>query len=328
VVTQFGQYPAPTHVIAHLSDTHFLGADEHATGRADECSDGPLLYGVIDTHRNLRRALQQLERSGANPAALVFTGDLTDTGEQDAYVSLRQIVEPVAARMGSVAIWVMGNHDERQRFAIDLYDEDPAAELAMRPQDRVHDIDGLRIIALDSTVPGYHHGDITAQQLEWLGRQLATPARHGTLLALHHPPIPTSIDLMALLELRGQSQLAEVIRGTDVRGILAGHLHYATHSTFAGIPVSVAAATCYTMDLSAPLHSLSGVDGGQSFDLVHVYDDQVVHSVIPIGDHAAVSGFSAGFVQRMAALSPEDRLDIFSNKASTVTVADVEAGRA
>ncbi|MBG6107055.1 metallophosphoesterase [Frigoribacterium sp. CG_9.8] len=327
-MTQFGQYPAPTHVIAHLSDTHFLGADEHATGREDECSDGALLYGVIDTHRNLRRALQQLERSGANPAALVFTGDLTDLGEQDAYVSLRQIVEPVAARMGSAVIWVMGNHDERQRFAIDLYDDDPATGLAMRPQDRVHDIDGLRIIALDSTVPGYHHGDITPQQLEWLGRQLATPARHGTLLALHHPPIPTAIDLMALLELRGQSQLAEVIRGTDVRGILAGHLHYATHSTFAGIPVSVAAATCYTMDLSAPLHSLSGVDGGQSFDLVHIYDDQVVHSVIPIGDHAAVSGFSAGFVQRMAALSPEDRLDIFSNKTSTVTVADVEAGRA
>ena len=344
-MTQFGQYPAPTHVIAHLSDTHFLGADERGGERA--------LYGAIDTHHNLRRALQQLELSGTNPAALVFTGDLTDLGEQDAYVSLRQMVEPVAARMGSAVIWVMGNHDERLRFAIDLYGAnpatgnpatgdpatgdpatgdpatgDPATELPVRPQDRVHDIDGLRIIALDSTVPGYHHGDITPQQLEWLARQLVTPARHGTLLALHHPPIPTSIDLMALLELRGQSHLAEVIRGTDVRGILAGHLHYATHSTFAGIPVSVAAATCYTMDLSAPLHSLSGVDGGQSFDLIHVYDDQVVHSVIPIGDHAAVSGFSAGFVARMAALSPERRLDIFSSKASTVTVADVEAGRA
>jgi Icc protein len=330
-VTQFGQYPAPTHVIAHLSDTHFLGADANGAERA--------LYGAVDTHRNLRRALQQLEHSGANPAALVFTGDLTDGGEQDAYRSLRQIVEPVAARMGSTVIWVMGNHDERQRFAIDLYDDaaaidDAAAtgvsatlEHAVRPQDRVHDIDGLRIIALDSTVPGYHHGDLTWPQLEWLARELAIPAPHGTLLALHHPPIPTPIDLMALLELRGQARLAEVIRGTDVRGILAGHLHYATHSTFAGIPVSVAAATCYTMDLSAPLHSLSGIDGGQSFDLVQVYEEQVVHSVVPIGDHVAVSGFSTAFVEKMAALSPERRLDIFSNKASRVSVADVEAGR-
>ena len=319
-MTQFGQYAAPTHVIAHLSDTHLLAADARGDART--------LYGAIDTHRNLRRALEQLERSDTNPAAIVFTGDLTDLGEEDAYQSLRQIVEPAAVRMGSTVIWVMGNHDERLRFATDLYDEPPGTDASPRPQDRVHDIGGLRIIAFDSTVPGYHHGDITPQQLDWLANELVTPAERGTLLALHHPPIPTPIDLMALLELRGQARLAEVIRGTDVRGILAGHLHYATHSTFAGVPVSVAAATCYTMDLSAPAHSLSGIDGGQSFNLLHVYDEQVVHSVVPIGDHAQVSGFSAGFVQKMSALSPERRLDIFSNKSSTISIADVEEGRA
>ncbi len=319
-MTQFGQYPAPAHVIAHLSDTHFLGADTSGAARA--------LFGVIDTHRNLRRALEQLERSETNPAAIVFTGDLTDLGEKDAYQSLRQIVEPAATRMGSTVIWVMGNHDERSRFAADLYDEVCGGAAVPRTQDRVHDIDGLRIIAFDSTVPGYHHGDITSKQLDWLAGELATPAPHGTLLALHHPPIPTPIDLMALLELRGQARLAEVIRGSDVRGILAGHLHYATHSTFAGVPVSVAAATCYTMDLSAPAHSLSGVDGGQSFNLLQVYDDQVVHSTVPIGDHEPVSGFSADFVQKMAVLSPQRRLDIFSSKSSTVSIADIEADRA
>ena len=318
-MTQFGQYAAPSHVIAHLSDTHFLAADTRGDAQA--------LYGSIDTHRNLRRALEQLERSETKPAAIVFTGDLTDLGEQDAYRSLRQIVEPAAVRMGSTVIWVMGNHDERLRFATDLYDEPPGKDSSPRPQDRVHDIGGLRIIAFDSTVPGYHHGDITPQQLDWLANELDTPAIHGTLLALHHPPIPTPIDLMALLELRGQARLAEVIRGTDVRGILAGHLHYATHSTFAGVPVSVAAATCYAMDLSAPDHSLSGVDGGQSFNLLQVYDDQVVHSVVPMGDYPVVSGFSPSFVEKMAALSPEQRLDIFSNKASTITAADVEGGR-
>ena len=318
-MTQFGQYAAPSHVIAHLSDTHFLAADARGDPRA--------LYGSIDTHRNLRRALEQLERSETNPAAIVFTGDLADLGEHDAYRNLRQIVEPAADRMGSTVIWVMGNHDERLRFATDLYDEPPGTDASPRPQDRVHDIGGLRIIAFDSTVPGYHHGDMTPQQLDWLANELDTPAIHGTLLALHHPPIPTPIDLMALLELRGQARLAEVIRGTDVRGILAGHLHYATHSSFAGVPVSVAAATCYTMDLSAPDRSLSGIDGGQSFNLIQVYEDQVVHSVVPMGDYPVVSGFSSDFVEKMAALSPQQRLEIFSNKASTITAADVEGGR-
>lgn len=310
-MTQFGQHSPPRHVVAHLSDTHFLGGERS-------------LYGAIDTHHYLSRALEQLERSGVAPAAIIFTGDLTDLAEPDAYRTLRQLVEPAAARMGSTVIWVMGNHDERLRFAEDLYDESPPMDAVPRPQDRVHDIGGLRIIALDSTVPGYHHGDIAPGQLDWLAHELATPARHGTLLALHHPPIPTTLELMALIELQGQARLAEVIRGTDVRGILAGHLHYATHSLFAGIPVSVAAATCYSLDLSAPLHELSGIDGGQSFNLVHVYDDQIVHSIVPVGHHAEVSILGANYVEKLAALSPQRRLEVFSDKDSSVTIDDVE----
>lgn len=314
-MTQFGQYPAPSHVVAHLSDTHFLGGERP-------------LYGAIQTHRNLVRALARLEDSGANPAAIVFTGDLADRGEPDAYRRLREIVEPVAARMNAQIVWVMGNHDERARFEADLFDGQHAPGVEVPTQDRVYDVAGLRIIAFDSTVPGYHHGDLTDAQLDWLARELATPAEQGTLLAIHHPPIPTPIELMALLELRGQARLAEVIRGTDVRGILAGHLHYTTHSLFAGIPVSVAAATCYTMDLGAPLHALSGVDGAQSFNLVQVFEDQVVHSVVPIGDFAPVIGFGPRFLEQLAALSPDRRLEVFSNKASTISVAEVEAGLA
>jgi Icc protein len=307
-VIQFGQYPAPTHVIAHISDTHFLGGDRP-------------LYGTLPTHKNLIRALEQLERSGSKPQAIVFTGDLADLAEPDAYRRLREIVEPAADRLGARVVWVMGNHDERFQFAKELLDDGGTNE----PQDRVYDLAGLRVIALDSTVPGYHHGDLTDAQLDWLSGVLDRAAPHGTLLAMHHPPIPTSLELMALLELRGQSRLAEVIRGTDVRGILAGHLHYATNSLFAGVPVSVAAATCYTMDLSAPIHTLSGIDGSQAFNLVHVYSDQIVHSVVPIGTFAEASRFGELFLRGMAAMSPEERLEAFSSKASTYTVAQVEA---
>jgi Icc protein len=302
-VTLFGQHPAPAHVIAHVSDTHFLGGERP-------------LFGKIPTDDNLLRALVQLERSGANPEAIVFTGDLADLAEPDAYARLREIVEPAAERMGARIIWVMGNHDERLPFATALLDEVARPGVDMPSQDHVHDINGLRIIALDSTVPGYHHGDLTDDQLAWLTDVLATPAPHGTIIAMHHPPIPTPLALMALLELRNQTGLATVIRGTDVRGILAGHLHYTTHSTFAGVPVSVAAATCYTMDVSARPNTMSGVDGAQAFNLVHVYADSVVHSVVPIGAPVQVSGFSDVFIDRIAALAPEERLEAFSRKTS------------
>jgi 3',5'-cyclic AMP phosphodiesterase CpdA len=306
-VIQLGQYAPPTHVIAHLSDTHFLG------GRRP-------LYGAVDTDAHLAKALEQLERSGAAPEAIVITGDLADLAEPDAYERLKSVIEPAADRLGAELIWVMGNHDERPPFSAAFFGQE-----SDQPLDRVYRVGGLRIVALDTTVPGYHHGELRDSQLEWLRAELSAPADDGTLLALHHPPIPSPIEIMSILELREQHRLAEVLRGSDVRGILAGHLHYSTTGTFAGIPVSVASATCYTIDNSGGFGSLVGVNGGQSFNLVHVYEDSVVHTIVPVGDAPQVAGFSGVVLEALAAMSPDERREAFSNKASTFSVADAEA---
>jgi len=299
-VIQLGQHPPPVHTIAHISDTHFLAG-------------GALLYGSVETEENLRQALGQLERSGIRPEALVFTGDLADLGEPDAYQRLRAIVEPAAARLGAEVVWVMGNHDERLQYSSGLFD----IESTEAPQDRVHDIGGLRIISLDTTVPGFHHGELTDGQLEWLADVLKVPAPHGTLIALHHPPVPTPLLwAMEMLELEAQDRFAAVVAGTDVRAILGGHLHFSTHSTVAGVPVSVAAATCYTLALTEKDRLLSGIDSGQSFNIVHVYEDRIVHSIVPVGDTTEITGFSAEHRATIEAMTTEQRRQMFSNKKS------------
>jgi Icc protein len=297
---QMGQYPAATHLIAHLSDTHFLGTAADGTGR--------LLYGAVDTDSTVHRAMAQLEASGLAFDALVFTGDIADRGEPDAYRRVRDIVESAAERMGAALVWVMGNHDERAAFRTELLRE----RAQTGPVDRVTEVNGLRLITLDTSVPGYHHGEVSAGQLEWLRGVLDTPAQHGSLLALHHPPVPTALPLMTILELREQAALATVVAGSDVRAILGGHLHHATTGLFAGIPVSVAAATCYTIDVAAPPRELTGVAGGQSINLVHVYADQVVHSTVPLGAFEVVTRFDPEYLDRMERLSPEERVDAFS----------------
>lgn len=308
-MVQMGQYPPAGHVLVHISDTHLLGG-----GRA--------LYGKVPVEQRLVEALRRIEAGPVKPDALVFTGDLTDLGEPDAYRRLRAAVEPVAQRMGAELIWVMGNHDERAPYASLLFDE-PETDA---PQDRVHDIGGLRVISLDTTVPGYHHGELTRAQLDWLAGVLATPAPHGTIVAVHHPPVPTPLEVMAVLELHDQPALAEVLRGTDVRLILGGHLHYSTHSTFAGIPVSVAAATCYTLDLGADAaRLLSGVDGGQSFDYVHVYADQIVTSTIPATDFPEVTGFSVDYRPMIENMPPDVRHEQLSSKTSPLNLNEAAA---
>jgi 3',5'-cyclic AMP phosphodiesterase CpdA len=186
----------------------------------------------------------------------------------------------------------------------------------------------LRVISLDTTVPGYHHGEITSAQLEWLAKVLSTPARHGSILAVHHPPVPTPLEVMAVLELHDQPALAEVLRGSDVRLILGGHLHYSAHSLFAGIPVSVAAATCYTLDLGANTERiLSGVDGGQSFDFIHVYDDQVVTSTVPLAGFTEVTGFSSSYRPMIEAMTSDERREQLSSKTSPLNLNEAAASK-
>ena len=154
-------------------------------------------------------------------------------------------------------------------------------------------------------------------QLDWLRDVLSTPAEHGTILAMHHPPIPVpALEPAAIIELLDQDRLAEVIEGSDVRQILGGHFHFTSHSTFAGIPVSVAAASCYTTDPAPADRLVSGVDGHQAFNLLHAYDDRIVHTVIPIPEAPEVSGQPASLRETLDALTFEERREIISRKDS------------
>ncbi len=275
MVPRTAEHPRPQHFLLHMSDTHLLG------GNAP-------LQGAVESDQRLREVFDDLESSGVRPQAIVFTGDLADKGEPRAYAKLRSIVDPAAARLGATVIWAMGNHDDRAAFRAGLLDEEPAFGPPDAPVDGVHFIDGLRVITMDSTVPGRHHGEFTYEQLRWLANELEVPAPHGTVLALHHPPVPCIQDLAVLVELRDQRSLAAVVRGSDVRTILAGHLHYSTTAMFAGVPVSVASATCYTQDLLFDGGGTRGRDGAQSYNLVHLYEETIVHSVVPAGRHESV----------------------------------------
>jgi 3',5'-cyclic AMP phosphodiesterase CpdA len=298
-VEQFGQYPGPSHAVAHISDPHLLAG-------------GALQYGHVDTEARLTAALTRLARLDPAPQALVFTGDLADKAEPKAYLRLRELVEPVADDLGAQVIWVMGNHDERAAYARHLFDSESDAT-----QDRVHDVAGLRIISLDTSVPGWHHGELTDQQLAWLGEVLSSPAPHGTLLALHHPPIPVPMMRIAeIIELKDQHRLAEVVQGSDIRAIIGGHFHFTSHSMFAGIPVSVASATCYTSELAPAERLLSAVDAHQAFTMLHVYADRIVHSVVPIDDSAEISGYGMDMAAPFEALSPQERFEVVSRKDS------------
>jgi 3',5'-cyclic AMP phosphodiesterase CpdA len=296
----FGQHPAPALSLLHLSDTHLLAGDRP-------------LFGVLETEKKLQELFRRVSDSGLDIAAVVITGDLADLGEPGAYDKLAAIVNPWADSLGAEVVWVMGNHDDREAFSEKLLGQVPSLE----PQDRVHEWQGLRLIALDTSVPGFHHGRLAANQLAWLRQQLRTPAPLGTLIAMHHPPLPAPAPLMGIIELEDQEAFWDAIAGSDVRGILAGHLHHIAFTASHGVPVSVAAGVCYTIDLLGDKDRLLvASDRGQAVSLVNIYDDQVVFSHVATEQMPEVHGFSAEFLDRIEAMPQDARREMFSNKSS------------
>jgi len=272
-LAQFGQYQAARFAIAHISDTHLLAG-------------GALQFGAIDTEPQLRRALELLADLEQPPQAIIVSGDVADRGEVEAYRVAKQLVETAAAGLKARVFWAIGNHDDRRAYSRVLFGEESDA-----PQDRVHELDGLRIISLDTTLAGHHHGELEPGQRAWLQEVLATPAPHGTVLVMHHPPLPMALDRVShVIELDDQAALAGVLRGSDVRAILSGHLHYPIYSSFAGIPVFTASATCSTMELAGAGRSYGVRDSGQAIAMLHLFDAgaggmpeaPVTHTVLPL----------------------------------------------
>lgn len=268
---RFAEYPRPRHVLAHLSDTHLRHPAD------------PLVRGVVDPRAPLGDLLAGLARSGHDPEALILTGDLSDDGTPESYAELRDLVLPIAEALSARVIWVNGNHDDRAAFAEHLLGQEPSDA----PLNQVHRLGGLRVICLDTNVPGEACGRIPAESLGWLAAQLATPAPEGTVLAMHHAPLPVVQDLAASWELIDQQPLARVLAGSDVRVILAGHFHQSSFGTFAGVPVVAATSTCYTQDLFTG-RGMRGQAGGWGFNLVTVRESTIMSTVVSTGLHPTV----------------------------------------
>jgi Icc protein len=267
------EYSTPNHVLVHVSDPHFV--------------EEGLLYGELDPQAGLVEVLSSIEASGLDPEAIIFSGDLTDKGTVEAYRRLRRTCEAYAERMGAELIWAMGNHDQRANFRKTLLDEEPR----MLPVDRSYHLGGLRVLVLDSSIPGHHHGEITDEQLRWLAGELAMRADDGTLLVIHHPPVPPVQELAVLSELRNQEHLAQVLEGSDVIGILSGHTHHTVFSTFANIPVAVASSTSYNQDLALPSGAMQGLAGARSYNLVRIHNRTFVSAVVPVGEYPRMNSY-------------------------------------
>ena len=251
-----------SYVIIQISDVHLKYGGTFSPG--------------VHPRDNLFRGLRLLEASNIRPDVFLLTGDLADTAEGGLYEDLAEMLGEATSKCGATVIYLPGNHDVRKEFRSHLL----GAVQDGAPINQVHWRDGLRIVALDSTVPGEEYGVIGDETIEFLRGSIATPAPDGTVVALHHPPIPSPIEPMSRISLREPTRLLDAISGSDVRIVLCGHYHHEAAGTLGSIPVWVSPATAYRWDVTSQT-VFRGMPGA-AFSRIDLTESSATATIIPI----------------------------------------------
>lgn len=240
--------------VLHISDVH--------------ATDDGLLYGAVDGIERLRAVGDYVRRAQITPEVALVTGDLIQRGRPGAYRMLRDELAALQRTIAAPVLTVLGNHD------------DPDAAVLLAGHERGHYrtviLDALRVILLDSS-----SGELGAAQREWLAEQLRAPHGEGTIIALHHPPLGSPLPTLAKAGLRDAEAFFDIIEGTDVRGVLAGHFHHPLAAQSRSIPIFVGPSLAYHQVMDASPDRISGHDRAM-FSLVHLHADIVTATSVAL----------------------------------------------
>lgn len=203
-------------LIAHITDTHLK-------------APGRLAYRRVDTAAMLASCVAELLRLDPQPDLIVHTGDLTDLGGPQEYDHIRAVLAPLKIPI----LAVPGNHDDRDAmraaFAADGYL--PAHGFLHYALER----GPLRIVGLDTVVPGEGRGELCAERLRWLDARLAERPAVPTVILMHHPPFLTGIAHMDAIGMSGREDFADIMRRhPQVEVVLCGHVHRIIRTTVGG----------------------------------------------------------------------------------------------
>lgn len=170
--------------------------------------------------------------------AVLVSGDLSDDGSEESYRLARSALD----RFQCPVHVLPGNHDDRASLREAFGLPGTGAE----PVNYSVEVDPLRLVLLDSNVPGQDPGRFGPRDLAWLDATLGEEPERPTILALHHTPLSTSLpgwDAINLdpAEIEALGEVAS--RHPQLRAIVGGHLHRIATAALAGCPVLSAPST-------------------------------------------------------------------------------------
>ncbi|MFM8304033.1 MAG: phosphodiesterase [Actinomycetota bacterium] len=218
-------------LVAQISDLHVAPESSY-------------MRQFVDANTLLRRAVEYLNTMTPRPDVVLATGDLTDHGTADEYRMLSEILGTLEVPL----YLVPGNHDEpdvlREVMGTPPYVVGPTFDYTVEEFP-------VRLVAIDSTAPGRHDGELGTAQLRALEATLGEQPDRPTLCFLHHPPFETGIWWMDCIGLTGARDLESVVRRhPQVRLVVAGHVHRPVATVWGPTMLTTAPSTCHQTALA------------------------------------------------------------------------------
>jgi 3',5'-cyclic AMP phosphodiesterase CpdA len=209
-------------ILAQISDPHL----------------GEPAIGGVKPKRSLREVIAAIGGLPNPVDAVLVTGDLAEHAAPEEYALAAELI----GELGVPFHPLPGNKDDRatMRSAFDLPGEGDA------PLDYAVDLGPMRLVVIDSTIPGEDRGDFEPSQLEWLDATLAEEQEQPTILAMHQPPLVTGMadwDAVIMHPSDRRALAAVIERHPQVHAIVGGHLHRIAAASLAGRPVIAAPST-------------------------------------------------------------------------------------
>lgn len=259
-------------LIAQISDTH-IGLPTS------------LLETSGRTSEHLQRAVAHLVAMSPRPDAVVLSGDCVDAGSVEEYERLAKLLEPLPMPVHLA----VGNHDDATNLAR-VFDRHATLLDESFLQYEVRHGD-LRLLILDTRIPGAPSGHLCERRLAWLDERLAEDTRAPTLVFLHHPPYRSGLPAMDAMGLDSSEALGEIIgRYSNIERVLSGHIHRPTQFRFHGTVAQTCPSTAHQLALGLePDPRLSVVMEPPACLLHHWNGTDLVTHTSYIGDYGPVT---------------------------------------
>ncbi len=221
-------------LIAQISDMHVS-------------KPGKLFGNRVDTRSLFERCVTRVLALEPEPDIVLLTGDLAETGAAEEY----DFIATQIARFSCHVLAIPGNHDIREEMLRKLpqcVTEQFGGHLSF-----VNGDFPLRLIGLDTIIPGKVNGEICEQRQAWL-RAALSASEKPILIAMHNPPIKTGFLAMDNYGIEsGREAFIKIVseHASNILAIVSGHVHRTIVGNISGIPVLISPATslAFALDL-------------------------------------------------------------------------------